>query len=797
MDAPMSRYALVIDELTKELGHLVFWRTNKGDASNQMYKLLGVSRSSHSAYLDSDEAVPKYIWNHLEALQAMSANKRYEMAYHALVNPSNLTVKSSLEMAIKGWEELTGRDFDDISGSDFAGRFSARRANEDMGKVAKDDESGIAVGLMLQGYLTRLGNSLDYDFAEVFNDSTTLQRQLRGFARAKMFLSDTPLGDAISEFRKICINAVKFYKPDSSISDDLLESAIHLMLDAKRTYRCYPKYQVSSDALESNNTTLKLQEQVFVFESISDLVEHSALLPNGFSLSLIRTARPTDSFFCVIVKSGGNIHLLTDKPRYSEFEKDAMSARNQRYNVMRFESSYMPYYFIEMNISDNDRIIEMSDSKTLTTTKDGLRVLGHFKDMPQESILWFTFLIEECRNDFFSGVTTSFPKLGYVNQLTLEHALLGATSGVKQLPSTFVSNGVIEQKSSAQLDRPNLLKGFGEGVCSTLMSKNRWMEEKYDHLIDDSVLYIPESLSETLVLENKTTGVITLESSEGESTQTENKFGVSLKRLPSTMLGSPEAVQAEADLIARYNKSLIIAKLMKDDYLARQSEVKTWISKQIKRNLPTLVDRLVSLDHEYFFIAHKANQYRAEGAEPQNHSWMLRQIHVAKARAMYDPRTERTELQKVLAIRDTNNNTKCAMTKYRYPAYTFYLNVDCIYDLEILTGLTRDKFPVELQNWRSRSDLVADRRSHAYDPIEALANPWGEMEFLFAINLDEEYVRQRRKELGVKGRFIMPKNYYEDEPMLNWLKEHQLVDGVQLVGRVRYEKPSWSYYFMG
>lgn len=791
----IKRYVSVINALTEELGHLVIWRTNKGDASKQMYKLLGISRTSHLAYLDSDDAVPTYIWNLLEAIQKMAPHQRYEMAFKALVNTENLTVKSSLDLAIKGWEELTGRAFDDISGCDFAGRFSVRRANEDMGKIAKQDDSGIAVGLMLEGYVNDVGNILDYTFSDVFNNSKKLQSDLLGFTKAKLFLTETPLGDAISAYRQTCINAIKFYKPDSDISQELIDNAIHHMINAKKTYKRYPKYQVSSDALESNNTTLKLQEQIYIFESISDLVDQSSLLPNGLSLSLIRTTRPTDSFFCITVKSGGNIHLLTDKPFYSEFEKDAMAARNQRYNVMRFDDSYLPYYFINMTISDNDRVIEMSDSKDITVTEDGLRVLGHFKDLSQQSILWFTFLFEEIKNDFFAGVTPSFPKIGFINQNTLEHKLLGATSDGKHLPSTYVSNGVIKQKTAAELDRANLLNGFGEGVGGKLMSKNGWMEEKYNHLIDESVLYIPESLGDALLIENKSTGLVSMASEI--TTEVEREFDVSLKRLPSTLLGSPEKVQAEADQIARYNKALIIEKLMMDDYKARKSEVKTWIAKQIKRNLPTLVDRLVSLDHEYFFIAHKADEYRAEGAEPNDYSRMLRQIHVAKARVSYDFRSERTELQKVLGIRDTKNNPKCAMTKCRYPAYAFYLNVDCIYDLEILTGLSRDQFPVELQNWRSRSDLVADRRSAAYDPIEALANPWWQMEFHFSINLDEEYVRQRRRELGVKGRFVMPKNYYHDEQMLSWLQNHPMLKGIRLVGRVKYDTPRWAHYTMG
>ena len=71
------------------------------------------------------------------------------------------------------------------------------------------------------------------------------------------------------------------------------------------------------------------------------------------------------------------------------------------------------------------------------------------------------------------------------------------------------------------------------------------------------------------------------------------------------------------------------------------------------------------------------------------------------------------------------------------------------------------------------------------------------MEFHFSINLDEEYVRQRRRELGVKGRCVMPKNYYHDEQMLSWLQNHPMLKGIRLVGRVKYDTPRWAHYTMG
>jgi hypothetical protein len=671
-----------------------------------------------------------------------------------------------------------------------------------MNEITQDDPSGVAVGLMLNNYIHEFAATREFTFDDYYTDSNRYASFTSGFTQARLALDESPLGDAINQFKETCRKAITFYKPESKVSDDLINDAINLMIDAKKTFKRYPKFQISKDALASNNEQLKIQEQIYVFETIADLVDQSTLLPNGFSLNLIRTARPTDSFFCIVVKAGGNIYLLTDKPQTSEFERDFMSGRNQRYNLMRYEGSMLPYEFIEMTVSNGGRDITMSDNTDLVVADNGLRVLGHFKEMRNDSLLWFTFMLEECRNEFFSTFNPNVPALGYVDSSTIEHKLLGNTSNDKQLPSTYVSKGTIVQKGTKALDRDNFVSNLPEGA-KILVSKNAWMEEKYNDLIDESLLYIPENVStDTLILENKQTGLISLEN-KGEQDDSSRMLDLPLKRLPAAMLGTHEEVQAEADLIARFNKSLIIAKLMKEDYEERLEDVKTWIAKKIKKNLPNIVDKLVALDHEHFFIAHRANELAKRGEMPSNYSEMLRQIHVANMPALYDFKSERTILQKVLGIRDTKNNPKCAMTKVRYPTYSFYLNVDCILDLEILTGLSREEFPIELQNWHCRSDLVADLRSYIYDPIEALNNPWWKMDFKFAVCLDKEYVLQRRRELGVKGRFVKPLNYFEETgaSMFEWLKNHPKMEGVRVTTRSYrksdHNRPSWSFYKFG
>ncbi|PSV00504.1 hypothetical protein [Photobacterium kishitanii] len=788
--APTNRYTLETQALVDELGQLVFWKTNKGDLNKQMYKLFGISRTSHLAYLKDDNSVPAYIWSHLDLMKSMHPYQRLCHGFKSLVPTRDLASRTCLDIAIKGWEKVTCCLFTEISGCDYAGDFSVKRANKKMNKILENDTSGVMTGLLLLMYLDEVGKRQNLSFSNIFSGAGHNEHKLSGFAQAKLFLENTSLGDSISAYKETCVRAIKFFKPTAEVSDNLLASAIDLMIDAKETFQAYPKYQISGNALESCNAQLKIQEQIYVFNSVEELIEQCSSIPNGFSLNLIRTARVTDSFFCLIIKSSENIYLMTDKPVDNEFQRDFMAGRNQRYNLDRYENSMMPYNFIDMAISNGGRDIKINDSKELATTEQGLRVLGHFKEMSNQSILWFTFFMEECRNKFFSDLNPSVPKLGYLSSGAIKHKLLEQMSP-KELPTNYIASFSVKQKTAHELSRENFLSHHDDDVRRFFKAKNQWMEDKYNSRIDSSILYIPESIGSVFVLEDKSTGVVSLAATEDQAPK------LPLKKLRSTMIGTPDEIQAETDLIARHNKAIVISKMLQDDYENRESEIKEWISKQIKNNLPTLVDKLVSLEHEHFFIAHRVNELKESGDLPINDSLMLRQIHVAKMDEFYDCRSKKTELQKILKLRDDENYTYCAMTGDMFPEYTFFLNVDCILDLEILTGLKKEEFPVELQDWRSRSDLIADRMSLAYDPIEALKNPWWNMTFRFAVSLSSEFVRDRRKKLGVKGRFIMPKNFYDDTKMLHWLQKHPNYEGLSITHRHIYDKPKYAFYTYG
>ncbi|MFS1426493.1 hypothetical protein LMH73_004770 [Vibrio splendidus] len=788
-------YYCEMRELAKELGHLIAWSTNVGEPINQLCKLLGVSRSSHDAYLKNSDAVPDYIWNQIKLFKSLRPHQRLEHGFNALTNIDNLTLEDSLALAVSGWELMTGRIIREENNRGIAGRFSLSSFNTQLVKLIDDDSSCIAASLYLLNGVKGFTDDFKFDFESVYGGCEKSDRIALGAKQVDLFINSTEIGVAIRNFESNCRTAISFYKPDSKIDNELIDSAIDLLIDAKKAFSYLPKFTVSKDAISALDTSLKIQEKIFVFESVADLIEHSTLLPNGFSLNMIRTARATDSFFCIVVKNGENVHLITDKPAMSEHQKDRYSRRNQRYNTMRFESSYFPYEMMGLLFSDAGRRIDISDCKDLVVQENGLRVLGHFKDMSDEKIIWFTFLFEECKEMFFDNGSLALPDLAFIGNHAISHLLVdNADRSSSTLPVSYVAKGSIEQKQCSELNRKDFERLHPSAPKS--QNINKWMLDKFESMIDDSLIYIPESIvSKGLCLEDNS-GKLGLGAQGEPQNDNSDDLPINLKTIPSTLIGSQGAIQAEIDYIARKNKANAINHLAVIDYNERKESMQKWFARKVKANLQSIVDRMVSLDHDAFSIAEPLTEYLTSNGLSRNLYDQLRQVHVTKHSGTWDFRVEPTPLQKALRIRNAKNYSFCTMSRVEMPFYCFYLNVANAFDLERVLGIPRKKLPVELRNWRLMSSGVNDVDSPDYDPLDVLRNPWNAIEFKLQLPLDMEYVKKRRSELGLNSRFAMPYNYFDES--YGRKMQQELVDKIEAGGfsvGAGYSKPKIEFSY--
>lgn len=771
-------YNKYMQDWAEKFGDLINWKTRPGQPINQMYRILRISRNSHNDYLTGATEVPSYVMAEVEFFNKLGAFNQHMIAFEKL-NEGDIDLKDASDLAIQAWESLVGRKVaDESSFVEFAGHFSVRNAHKEMREVMKEDSTGLGVALLIRGYISEYMGAHSFNHTEMIKGSHKADKLMSSYARIQAALNTSSLGGAIHAFTDNAQRAVEFYRPDVSESDRkaVAESAFDLFLNAKKAFKGFSKYTVSKGNV-APNTQLKLQEQIFVFNSMEELVSRSVDMPNGFALSLIRTERYTDSFFCMTIKHDGMVYLVADKSTYGNpLTQDFMAGRNQRYNESRMGESFMPYEMMNVVFSDGGRVADVEGTE-LAVSDDGLRVLGHIKSMAPYQILWFTFLLEEAKLHFMGVDTPKHIALGYFSSSTLEHPLAlenKASDSNKNLPSTYVAKQGIKTLSSKRLSRKKMIE-HSPGIAKASYA-NQWMEDMFDAQIEEQHLYIPPEVctekGDSLLLgdsSKKAKPTLSMVNVEGMDYFAHNKIEkdiVPLKSLPSTLFGSTQEIQKQADYIARHNKAKTIGRLVRRDYEENEGKIQTWIAKRIAENMPNLIDDIISLNHQRFFILQHIDRMQTEGLMPIE-SDLIRQVH-AKYMEFDDMwvdtfrKPEQSPLAKALKVRRKNERTaRCYFNNTQDAEYRFKLQVSNVYDLEILTGIPREKMPKQLQTWGLKSVREAGPLDASYDPMQDVSNPWNEMLVTCVIPVSIEALKEKRKELGLKGVFVPPRSYYE------------------------------------
>lgn len=101
---------------------------------------------------------------------------------------------------------------------------------------------------------------------------------------------------------------------------------------------------------------------------------------------------------------------------------------------------------------------------------------------------------------------------------------------------------------------------------------------------------------------------------------------INLLEIPSTSLMSIDEAAAACDFIARYNQAKVIEQLAIVEFEKEQENIKKWFYNAAKKNLPKLIDDLVSLNDSAFSIVH--NEAKGKPSSFESQSVVLRQVHV-------------------------------------------------------------------------------------------------------------------------------------------------------------------------
>lgn len=680
------------------------------------------------------------------------------------------TDKTISAQAVALWEELTGKAVNSSTYSFQVGgeSFDLYNANKRV-QQAQAVEDDFTVALVVKTLAEQFASAEKFSLADILKGNTRLQARVELAGRMNGLFSNEEAVSLFETFFDYCEGALAHYREltpqnlGEKSQQFVRESGCFVGLDAYHGIRRLTRLMIC-DGPVGDVAKAKVSRLVFAFDSIEDLISHARRIPIGFSLCVILAPHVSDSYFVMVVNTGGRVVVLTDKGNYKHPLQEArMRARNDRYNLNRMEGSHFPYDLLDIKWADNGRRSTGGQASTALMVSDtGLRVLGQLSDLDDWDLLWLTLFIDQCRHRYFE-LKIAEPQLATGSMVRLPHKWAESSANLP-VPAEYELK--LDIRTSAKLNSEFL--HTIEPTWAKRYNPNRWMEERFAALVPDDCLYLPSNAlnAETPLLMIGDDGKRQLTRQDTASLYFWEKDKLPILRLncmSGTALDSAERVIRDCHYLARTNQAQVIAQLVKEDYEARKESVQAWFYKAAAKHLPKILDDLLALDHERVWVETSAHQdalrdlgkgefYQGKNSNLKRH-YFIRSIKIVyePVRKQSIPSRSKTSLSMASTLRLINYTYacyQCAVDRRDEAQLFISLDLSSVLDLMTVTGLPLEGLPAELRH-RGIETYIGNSILDRIDPLGDLTNPWDKLPLKYNVPVSLKAFKDLRRRRGL------------------------------------------------
>ena len=684
------------------------------------------------------------------------------------------TDNSIRAQAVSLWEELTGKSVNNGTYSFRVGgeSFDLYNANKRV-QQAQAVEDDLTVALVVKTLSEQFASAETFTLADILAGNTRLTSRLELVGRMSALFNDDASVALFEAFYGYCEGALAYYRDLTPLSlgeksrQFVRESGCFVGLDAYHGIERLTRLMICDGPVD-DVAKAKVSRLVFAFESIEELITHARRIPTGFSLCVILAPHISDSYFVMVVNTGGRVLVLTDKGNYTHpLQESRMRARNDRYNLNRMGGSHFPYDLLDIKWADNGRRSSSGQTGTALTVSDtGLRVLGQLSDLEDWDLLWLHLFIDQCRDRYFDRKIAE-QQLATGSMVRLPHKWTGSS---ENLPVPVEYELKLDTRTSADLNSQFL--HTVEPKWAKNYNPNVWMEERFAANVPDDCLYLPSDAlnSETPLLVLGTDGKRELtrrDTADLPFYEKERLPSLRLQGMSGTALSTPERVIRDCHFLARHNQVQVIAQLVKEDYESRKEAVQEWFYKAAAKHLPNLIDDLLALNHERVWVDTPAHQEALRGlgkgellkGKGDNvrvlYSSRSIKIRYEPVRKQSIPRRDRAGLSLANTLRlidymiDYNYGCyRCAADRREEAQLFISLDVSSVFDLMTVTGLPLEGIPAELRH-RGVDTYTGNSILDRIDPLSHIRNPWDGLTLYYNLPVSLKAFKELRRRRGL------------------------------------------------
>lgn len=490
----------------------------------------------------------------------------------------------------------------------------------------------------------------------------------------------------------------------------------------------------------------KMSKEIRMYKDLNALILSAAKgKVAGVSMAYIRNGKEiTYSYFAFVIKNGGNLYLLTDKPVFVHPMQSSYKRCPGRDMSKRIEGNLFPYDTIaNIDVSDlwdSGRYGTKEKGSNLSTMlRDDngeerlFETIGTINQLKQTEAFWFIMMLSLIKEKFYDKEAPQLTLSFTGNQI--QHPAIEKTE-----------NALVVQNALPSLSMEPITFSDIEGLAYDSWYEehnksdwNQYLVERYKDRISEDVLN---------VLDNK--GIPLLSDKEHSSQTGLQPFDI------TNECGTAEELNYRQRWIGRYNYAKSIQEYLQKDYEKNYAQIYGDIKHRIETRLEDIVvlflqNKLVdrkATSHHTFDCIYDGEEIPIGTMETFDKWWS--EHHLSKYR---------------FGCKSCYGNKadyRCAITGAA-PGVALYVKPSTIYALCQVCGCEVTDLPELIQHWSKSRHYCGNQLLSNIDPVAYLLekDPFNDMDFSFSIILSKkEYLRL----CGVAG-VAAKKFWLEEKPL--------------------------------
>ncbi len=513
-----------------------------------------------------------------------------------------------LASALDLWVQLTGVEPRErgTGGRYTMGQLSLQRLHEEIAESLELDRSEttgrMLMSLIVQEYLA----ATSFTAEELLNRPEAATTYLERARRLTGFLRGPEVAGRGDEFADTMLQALQRYGALTPEVRGLVEQRgphgdrgmlAVLRRDAMRTVSKLQVSQFLDGEPEAPDARPAYGRFLYRWANINSMLKAMVTAPSGVTVNMIQSSgNPYGVHFVFAIRNGGRMFVFTDKEQTPHPLAEGMWRRPDKVLAERANRNWFPYDVAGLKFNEEGRAyIETSRGRSIASYQTEVQPVKPLSDLSPPQIIWLVMMLDLIVEKFWRQDYRA-KQLSFTGEMVGVATPLVEAAKAAGLPVVVSGRALLEVGPITMADVVSDAVNESD-VGSMAGVENRWLEERYKHLVAEGALDVVQEVQGSLLLTSA--GKVVPESEVvgglGHFAREERlQKLVKVEALDPESFGTAEELRKNRLFLARANYAGQIEAHAQREFSERKEEIKKWVQEHMLRNLPKIETMLAA-----------------------------------------------------------------------------------------------------------------------------------------------------------------------------------------------------------